>query len=543
MPRQGIILRFRDLVDPTVDTHNEIISTEGNVWWGWWNKQQEQPPRNTLANIEPGETDVLLAHSGELTLFEAELSDIDFVGADDEMEAPDPELVPKYYRHEQYPVWFQFSDINQIDDPNDELQQYAYDSLDEPFFRDDDRFEDKYAISDYVDKRVRSVEEVIQQHYRTIHFLQEYDSDEHRTGKVNLVDSSIQAASIKQDPLDVDSNYIIVLSDMHFSDDESHNFAYDDDQTQETLSNALLNDLDDAGRGNPAAVLLNGDFTQTADPDEFERAAKFIGELRMHLNIDNEHVLITPGNHDISWIPTDSGNAEEAPEEIEYVEERSRESYERFFNNVYTEQEPNEMLSMGRRFILPNGMIVELLGLNSQRLQLIEDLFPNYSYVSEEQFSEAAESFNWNRDQDTAHYRIVGMHSHLLPVVPKLEPDIRPKYPQTLDAANILQKAANYNVDLMITSHRHQPFSSTIKRGQIASDKINKPIGIHGTGTAGSNEDQGSYGRCSYSIIEFGIDKITVEVRNLSSTAEDGSDRKRVFKRPNPKELSLETED
>src|SRR5205085_2212274 len=50
-------------------------------------------------------------------------------------------------------------------------------------------------------------------------------------------------------------------------------------------------------------VILSGDLTQRADPDEFMRAKGFLEGLIRHLpRVDASRVIIVPSNHDVCWV-------------------------------------------------------------------------------------------------------------------------------------------------------------------------------------------------------------------------------------------------
>jgi len=39
-----LLLRFRDLVAPTIENHNTIARASDRVLWGWWKKPLEATP-------------------------------------------------------------------------------------------------------------------------------------------------------------------------------------------------------------------------------------------------------------------------------------------------------------------------------------------------------------------------------------------------------------------------------------------------------------------------------------------------------------------
>src|SRR5581483_3060637 len=48
-------------------------------------------------------------------------------------------------------------------------------------------------------------------------------------------------------------------------------------------------------------LVVSGDIAYLAKKDEYEDAARFIADLKRDLELDNGHVVIVPGNHDVNW--------------------------------------------------------------------------------------------------------------------------------------------------------------------------------------------------------------------------------------------------
>jgi 3',5'-cyclic AMP phosphodiesterase CpdA len=52
---------------------------------------------------------------------------------------------------------------------------------------------------------------------------------------------------------------------------------------------------------NRAGLVISGDLTSSGRPEEFEKAATVLQNLKRELGIASGHVAIVPGNHDVSW--------------------------------------------------------------------------------------------------------------------------------------------------------------------------------------------------------------------------------------------------
>lgn len=95
------------------------------------------------------------------------------------------------------------------------------------------------------------------------------------------------------------------LTVLHISDPQfgkHHRFA-DPASGVDTLLRRLCDDLDWLARVYglaPDVVVLTGDLAEWGMPAEFEQVAVFCEQLRDHLKLDPERLLIVPGNHDIN---------------------------------------------------------------------------------------------------------------------------------------------------------------------------------------------------------------------------------------------------
>jgi 3',5'-cyclic AMP phosphodiesterase CpdA len=91
---------------------------------------------------------------------------------------------------------------------------------------------------------------------------------------------------------------ILHLSDIHRTPDEP--------VTNQNILAALTADLkrqqDEEGLPKPDFLVISGDITQAARPEEYDDAYELIHRLTEELTIpDFSRVILVPGNHDISW--------------------------------------------------------------------------------------------------------------------------------------------------------------------------------------------------------------------------------------------------
>ncbi|HEX3763396.1 MAG TPA: metallophosphoesterase [Kofleriaceae bacterium] len=89
--------------------------------------------------------------------------------------------------------------------------------------------------------------------------------------------------------------HILHLSDLHITADAD----------LASLLQPLCSDLEDSteglGRFRPDLVVVSGDLTNRATPEEFEAARQFLTQLLERLKLTTERCVVVPGNHDLSW--------------------------------------------------------------------------------------------------------------------------------------------------------------------------------------------------------------------------------------------------
>jgi 3',5'-cyclic AMP phosphodiesterase CpdA len=90
---------------------------------------------------------------------------------------------------------------------------------------------------------------------------------------------------------------IIHLSDLHFTGDEQ--IADDVRRWYDSLVADIIRCANTPSKQN-TFVVVSGDLTRSGQPDEFKNAAKFLRSLLDHLDLPSSHLMLVPGNHDIS---------------------------------------------------------------------------------------------------------------------------------------------------------------------------------------------------------------------------------------------------
>ncbi|MCP4344119.1 MAG: AAA family ATPase [Desulfobacterales bacterium] len=123
---------------------------------------------------------------------------------------------------------------------------------------------------------------------------------------------------ISKDKRNISENSIrmLHLSDLHITSDIDPISIYQ----------PLFSDLEDKEEGFETKkldyLIITGDLTSRAAPEEFEKAAEFINVLKDHYKLPDDRCIIVPGNHDLSWAERvyDWKDKDELHEEkVEYI--------------------------------------------------------------------------------------------------------------------------------------------------------------------------------------------------------------------------------
>lgn len=510
---ETMVLRFRDLLAPTIQAHRELI-TPGSpyVWWGWWNKPNERIPRNTfssmLERLGPGRPlNIFLVDSGTQKLYRAALTGIVPAPTSAEIPSPEPARTPEYYRNTLHRAWFRLQSI--ADASPADLQRWSYAEVAE--FTDD-----PYAER-FHDKQVFDVAEMLGRTHRTIYFLQPYRTG-HAGHRVELV-PPLAPSNFATSPVLTRSSYVLHLSDMHFGAGH-HQFALPSGPgaVQESLVTLLLRDLEaQFGKMPPAAVILNGDFTWAGTEEEYGWALDLVRGLRSAYDLTPEQLVMVPGNHDIQWAVDDEGEYDRT-RPVSVAADQATRNYRAFYRDVFG-LEPDAQLCMGRRIVLKNYVSLDIVGVNSSLLE--QKHFAGYGFVSLRQLEHAASMMGWTGDERETRYRVLVLHHHLVPVTAREDVGYARTYSLTLDAAELTHVAMQRGVDLVLHGHMHQPFVAAMSRaGRNIGFPSGRTLAVHGAGSAGVARDHtGAVGKNSYSVLVFDEEGATLRVRSGGESA------------------------
>ena len=507
---ETVALRFRDFGVDTITEHNAIAAEHERVWWGWWQKPDERTPNLVLSAFdrqirEYGGMEVFLVDSGHERLYRARLDEIfkaSGLQEEDREHAPQPELVPPYYRERPWRVWFRFAgQIEQLD--KETIREWSYQEVAPEVLIDDP------TATAYDQKRVDSLREMLGRRHRTMYFLRRRRPGDAERQVELVVPDHPRAFSIV--PYAAKADYIVVLSDLHFTQDRDHHgYALVTQAGDPDLLDVLDEDrINSFGGRAPAAVVVAGDLTWQGTAEQFEYARSFLSRLQSIWGLDWSQLIVIPGNHDITWTkaPGPPGTAVAADAEAGY----------RMFLNQAARFAPGDQLSMGRRYLLGNFVPLDIVALNSVRLERAE--FAGYGFVGSDQVREAFEAMGWGKgSQGEPRVRVLALHHHVVPVTPQEDLGAA-RYSLTLDAGELLYTALEHGVDLILHGHQHKPFAASFARmGNVSAQATSRTLPIHGLGSVGVAARHLPQGEPNaYTVVRFSADRIAVEVRERSA--------------------------
>jgi hypothetical protein len=509
----AMVLRFRDLVGPTIPAHRDIIAKHKYVWWGWWNKPEEKVPRKVFAEFQQeitkkGSIRIYLIDSGSRVLYTAAVTEIRSSPTEDPVSCPEPTRTPEYYNASKYKAWFKFESIEDIPGPADpELRNWSYDEVAE--------FVDDPAAPIFQDKRVFGAQEMLSRKHRTIYFIKPYSAVDHRDFLAEPL-PPINPRNFTNQPIFRNSSYLLHVSDLHFSRDHHGFNVKGGDFLKKTLAASIVDDLRQEYKDvPPAAVIISGDLTWRGEPEEFEWAKSFILTLSSAFNLEIQRdIVVIPGNHDIQWARL--ADDYDPLSKVEKPPAEAERNYRDFYKDVFGIA-PTATLGLGRRYILNNYVAADIIGLNSCRLE--QKHFAGYGFVSYDQLRSSAAEMKWEEKKQRSQFRILVLHHHVIPIVASEEiTSFNASYSLTLDAAQLVYYALGSSVNLIAHGHMHQPFVSAISRAaKGAQFPQSRTAVIHATGSAGVDKQHlGAIGKNSYSVYDFAEDGVKIRVRSWS---------------------------
>lgn len=246
------------------------------------------------------------------------------------------------------------------------------------------------------------------------------------------------------------------------------------------------------------ALLVTGDFTFLASPDEFAHARQALNTMMGRFDLSTDHVVIVPGNHDIAWTrPKDERYERDSP--VDVAPKVAREAYENFYRDVLR-HDPRPDLAMGRRLLFDTGVVLDIVALNSSALETGNNYLAGMGHLGAGTFEDVRREMGWESQGGEAYrslaLRVLALHHHLLGAEDVEDPaEYYSGFGTAVDARGILRAAARCGASLALHGHRHRPF---VWRSEVYAlperDRTLECLGsvsIVGAGSAGSLETEG----------------------------------------------------
>jgi hypothetical protein len=455
-----VILRFRDLIADTVGKHGNLIAQAHHVSWGWWRKPNE-PQRlrdleNFRARLASGSVQIGLFDKSKQAFYIATVDACVFSDSGAFIPAPSPDTTPEYYRKTALPAWFRMTCIQALS------REAFIDSF------------GAVPVEDYT--------------FYPVHT---------RADKPQIEPQNVVAGVM---PLS--GSTILHLTDIHFGVD----FGFPPVRRPGSfpLLNILTEDIRVLAGQDIGLVVVTGDLTSRGDASHlFNNAKPFLDELRVAFGLDPEHIVIVPGNHDISFKDF----------ALTYDHEQA---FDTFLASFYgTRASQHRIL----RYRLPDSRSLEILTMSSVKLRSKET--SNYGWVDWQACEEVLKTAG---EPEPNSIRVAALHHHLVSALrdEKL-PD--PEYPYasatvTLNAGAVIEGLQRYGFRLVLHGHQHTPAVSRISKGRLqpgalALCGIDEPLYVLAGGSAGAvaGRIEGDIRDNSYGLIKVRQGELQVFVR------------------------------
>jgi 3',5'-cyclic AMP phosphodiesterase CpdA len=307
-----------------------------------------------------------------------------------------------------------------------------------------------------------------------------------------------------------DDVVIVHISDLHVGKQYKHRLTWPGGARNANESSAaelLRDDLKSLGLlGRVDGVIFSGDFVWDAAMEEFLRAKEVIEEMLTEICVHKDRALLIPGNHDVRWDP---GEFASTP----LQNRASRETFDAFLALLgkvpVAGADVLEIASRSRKVVL------RIIGLDSNRVEGPEAA--GIGFVSHQSLSEAKSMLEASdmRNESATRLTWIAVHHHIFPAASSgLAEAQRKKISVMANAAEILDYANQWKVEMILHGHEHQPSVTVARRWPVDVGDVFAPIAAVGAGSFGVVRDfLGHFSRNHYYIIQRRADDIIIRSR------------------------------
>ena len=195
-------------------------------------------------------------------------------------------------------------------------------------------------------------------------------------------------------------------------------------------------------------LLIAGDISETARPAEFIKASEVIEKVATALNVNEDHIIFVPGNHDKDWLPL-KGDPED-------------ESGVRILQGYYPLSQTNTIfrkvvdggkvgLVNDSRWSLWNDRKLMLVGYNSSWYDKPTDQ-PHYGKFDEGDYDAIVSNVPSRVEDD--QLRLLLVHHHPFYFTDRIPV---PDFSTMVNADRLMELCSAIEIDLLIHGHKHIP--------------------------------------------------------------------------------------
>jgi len=450
------LLRFRDLIAPTIPEHLNTISTHGFVWWGWWRKPNEPHRLEELSAVREllsqNPLEIGMFDRSTASFFLATTNACEYSNSGEFIQSPELSTTPEYYHTAKLPAWFRLTGIHQIEE-REFVKRFHRVPLEEFTF---------YPLNG---------------NYR----------------------ESAEGARAQRLPLPGGS--VIHISDLHFGAD--FGFPATANPGSVPLFQILEKDINKLCGDDVGLLVVSGDITTRGDASYlFNNGIPFLQQLSDEIGLKTDYVVIIPGNHDISLKDFT----------LTYDHENAFNSFRSMFYGSSRQQ--MEML----RYSLPSGRPLDVFTINSVKLRNKEN--SNYGWIDwegcEKFLSAQPQEPGALRIAIIHHHLVSGPREEPAPnpAYPFASVSV------TLNSGAVIDGLQQFGFQMVLHGHQHTPALQKISRarfkdGTIQLTGLDEVLYLIAGGSAGvvASRIEGSIRDNTYGILKVADDCVSLRVR------------------------------
>lgn len=472
MANSTFILRFSDSkgID-TIDAHQKIIRDHGMVYWGWWKKDFENFPDDLNVNEE---RKIWIIEREKRLFYTATCTNIVVDRNRNKMISPNKEWTPTYYSNKKQPAWFALTSLAKAEERDYRSECGGVPVGDETLV---------------ISGSKREIE------------LPAWDAIQH-------------------------GQSILHISDVHFG--QFHNYRCQNNLTEtSSLLDVIVPKLT---AQSIALIVASGDFTTRGNKNKFTESQNFLCELLRELDIENERLIIVPGNHDRFLDDKAKGD--------------SFDEYRNFRHSLLGVPKERDLVYL-RCFCLPSGKKVTFSCLNSAKLidENNKKEYQAYGKVDIEQCEELLRMLLHFLDLDETkdlpqtflargiiNFCVIHHHMKRPDQHPRLDPEDKKDISLIINSRKFENLLLKYGIRFLLHGHQHVAYPSVISNRDVETG-ILKYFDTLGAGSVGAHLSAGYDGFPwnSFSIYTPQDTQLEIQIVNYNK---DGSQQEEKYAIP-----------